>query len=231
MQRCAVVSASRHNPNGDVILWTTHHLQHAPTTDNFSQLIINIEYIFACQKEIRVWLFSRLSTRNVPSQRRSTLVILYKYGGVYMDLGMVSLKTLEHNDFNLGWEIDDVKMGSAFMQFERHHPSLLLAMKHYVADLQDVFAWQGPVLMNNTVNRYRNSYTSPKILIAPKSAFFPVPYERFGFLFRSASTTANLNFTYVLHTWNYMQMHPVKRKLEIETNSVLNRVMHENCPS
>ncbi|PON43539.1 Alpha 1,4-glycosyltransferase domain containing protein [Parasponia andersonii] len=180
------------------------------------------------------------------------LVMLYKYGGIYLDTDVVVLRDFTGLRNTVGAQSVDAiskewtRLNGAVMVFDINHPLL--------ADFLDEFAltfdgsrWghNGPYLVSRVVERVireerrtrtSSASTSYNFTVLPPQAFYPVTWHKIERIMKKPAnetekrwverTVSQLNDvgTYVLHLWRRQTMDSV-----IEEGSVVARLVSDHC--
>lgn len=173
------------------------------------------------------------------------LVVLYKYGGVYLDTDFILLKPLKGLRNCIGAQSMDLgskhwtRLNNAVLIFDMKHPLL----KRFIGE----FAWtfdgnkwghNGPYLVSRVVERLGNKRPqglSFNFTILPPMAFYPVDWIKIGGLFRKPKTRGEAKWveakllqlgdvTYGVHLWNKQSS-----GLVIEEGSVIARLVSDHC--
>ena len=90
------------------------------------------------------------------------LVLLYQYGGIYMDTDIIVVRPLESLKWNSpGWQ-DKRKINNAFLKFEKGNSFLEACLKEFSETYKEnVFGFNGPDLLTRV---YRASNWSPDVV-------------------------------------------------------------------
>ena len=180
------------------------------------------------------------------SQNLSNLIrlaMLYKYGGVYMDVDMVILRDLSGLKNAVGAQsVDGVtrqwtRLSGAVMIFDINHPILVDFLQEFATTFDgNRWGYNGPYLVSRVIGRVENMPGYDLTILRPK-AFYPVDWIRIGSLFKKPSDDNERRWvedkviemlyeggTYAVHLWNKMS-----RELKIEEGSVMARIIAERC--
>jgi len=230
LQLCAISSASLHNPNAAIIIWSTVEMTKQFANDQVSYIIMDINKILhgtplsqwhknprsKHSKYYRYFLSDALR-----------LAILYKYGGIFLDLDMISIRPIE-DEFNLGYENDEKEtVNGAMMQFTNYHTFLYFAMREFVRNYKDDWGHQGPQLLTKLTGEYGkiNSNKLDSMNVASSNLFYPIAWSDASDMFKSSPRlTRQLDTARTLHLWN-----AVTNGMPIERNSLIDRITHVNC--
>ncbi|KAG8174247.1 hypothetical protein JTE90_023416, partial [Oedothorax gibbosus] len=244
-QACAVESAARHNPSFEVFVLATS-IKTAVSSDLAKHLTIaygvrnlRIDYgsvvygtpLWNWYKS-EDWKKSQHQVVHLSDAMR--LLLLWRHGGIYLDLDVVVLQPLDQLT-NCTPSDNGINASNMFLAFSRFHPFL----KKCISDLADTydangFAANGPVLLTKNIRKLckgvKVSMETPTcgIRVLPTSVACPIPYERWKEYF-DAGTNRNMDLSqsYMIHIWNKMSS---GEKLVIGGGSLYERAMKANCP-
>ncbi|XP_043540070.1 alpha-1,4-N-acetylglucosaminyltransferase-like, partial [Chiloscyllium plagiosum] len=171
------------------------------------------------------------------------LALLWKYGGIYLDTDIISLKPLEFRNFLC--EQSSNYTNNAALGFNRFHPFTKMCLRDFV-DKYNGAAWghQGPDLMTrmlkkwcgtDNLNNFRNK-DCKGIMFLSNNWFYPVPFSNWRRFFQKNRWNNNndtiekeLSKTSGVHIWKYMIG---DRKIEIKASrSLIEYFFSEYCPS
>ncbi|OMO85125.1 hypothetical protein CCACVL1_10418 [Corchorus capsularis] len=171
------------------------------------------------------------------------LVVLYKYGGIYLDTDFIVLKSFKSLKNTIGAQSIDVvsknwtRLNNAVLIFDMNHPLLFKFIEEFALTFDgNKWGHNGPYMVSRVVYRIegRPGYN---FTILPPMAFYPVDWHKIGSLFKkpTAGAAAQLKWveaklrqlkqeTYGVHLWNKQSS-----KLIVEEGSVMGRLISENC--
>ncbi|XP_021717185.1 uncharacterized protein At4g19900-like [Chenopodium quinoa] len=169
------------------------------------------------------------------------LVILYKYGGVYLDTDMIILKDVSGLRNTIGvQELDEkkkvwVSVNNAVLIFDKQHPLLLRFLEEFNSTFDgSLWGHNGPYMATRVIkstvddSRYQFNMMSPM-------AFYPVDWYKIYKLFRNSTgkrdsewvtNTYNkiIRESYGVHLWNKMT-----RNLKIEKDGAIGKIISTYC--
>ncbi|CAA7029659.1 unnamed protein product [Microthlaspi erraticum] len=173
------------------------------------------------------------------------LVLLYKYGGIYLDTDVIIIKPLNNLHNVIGAQtVDPVtrkwsRLNNAVLIFDKNHPLL----KRFIDEFSRTFngnKWghNGPYLVSRVVARINISSSSASDLgfsVLPPSAFYPVDWTRIRGFYRAATNESESNWSrkrlthlrkhsFAVHLWNRES-----KKLKIEQGSIIHQLMSDSC--
>lgn len=170
------------------------------------------------------------------------LVLLYKYGGVYMDTDIIVVKEFSGLRNVIGAQsVDSVtkkwnRINGAVMIFDMNHPILLEFLQEFATTFDgNRWGYNGPYLVSRVIERL-GSLPAYNLTILPPKAFYPVDWNKIGRLFskpwnetESIWVENKINQlhegdTYAIHLWNKRT-----RELEIQEGSVMARIISQHC--
>ena len=171
------------------------------------------------------------------------LAVLYKYGGVYLDIDLIFLRDISGLRNAIGAQHMDpvtrrwLRLNNAVMIFDKNHPILLDFLEEFALTFDgDRWGHNGPYMVSRVVGRV-GSTPGYNLTILPPKAFYPVDWNRIGDFYKKPQNESGSVWvenkiveilyggeTYTLHLWNKRT-----RKLEIEEGSVMARVFRDHC--
>ncbi|XP_010533904.1 PREDICTED: lactosylceramide 4-alpha-galactosyltransferase [Tarenaya hassleriana] len=169
------------------------------------------------------------------------LVLLYKYGGVYLDTDVIVLKSFSNLRNAIGAQTVDSatrkwsRLNNAVLIFDKKHPLL----KRFIDEFSQTFngnKWghNGPYLVSRVVARI-NAKNTFNVSVLPPSAFYPVDWNRIGGFYRSPKNRNDAKWvhqklqhirrnSFAVHLWNRES-----RKLRIEEGSIIHQLLSDSC--
>jgi len=170
------------------------------------------------------------------------LVLLYKYGGIYLDTDVIILKSLSNLHNVIGAQtVDPVtkkwsRLNNAVLIFDKNHPLL----KRFIDEFSRTFngnKWghNGPYLVSRVITRIKISSSSDLgFSVLPPSAFYPVDWTRIKGFYRAPTNESDAwlrkrlthlrKNTFAVHLWNRES-----KKLRIEEGSIIHQLMSHSC--
>ncbi|CAL1286887.1 unnamed protein product [Larinioides sclopetarius] len=248
---CAVESAARHHPERQVRV-----LFSSPTaldlTDHFTKSLTQMDNVQLLRMDMALivegtplldwykkgkWKSSRYRTVHVSDALR--LVLLWKYGGLYLDTDVVVLRSLSHLH-NTTTTDNGKNLGSALLSFEPYHPVLQATIMDFAASYSSSeFAKNGPVLLNKHFKDrchvefvdelYVGGENNCDVEVLPFKSTYPIEYSNWQEYFRPQTTPNETAFDscYVIHVWNFLSS---GGKLVVGQNSLYEMAMKKHCP-
>ncbi|XP_051874901.1 lactosylceramide 4-alpha-galactosyltransferase-like [Pristis pectinata] len=170
------------------------------------------------------------------------IALLWKYGGIYLDTDVISLKPLEFINFTC--EQSDNYANGAALGFSRNHSFIRDCMIDYVENYDgDRWGWQGPDLITRMLKKWcrsekLNDFLNQKcqdVTFFPKDWFYPISYMNWKVYFqndtwkKNSSVEDNFANSRGVHIWNFLsgrQSNPIK-----ETRSYMEYFFKNYCPT
>ena len=109
----------------------------------------------SCENSYGPMTFNKLHLR---------LLVLYKFGGVYLDTDIISLKRLPHEYVNFLMLQQENSVSNGIMGFERNHPFLNCTINYLVANFAP-YKWGSQVFKHTTYC----VWTELQVLLGTKS--------------------------------------------------------------
>ncbi|KAK9690552.1 hypothetical protein RND81_09G137000 [Saponaria officinalis] len=174
-------------------------------------------------------------TQNLSNLLR--LVVLYKYGGVYLDTDVIIIKDISNLKNSIGIQTVETKpmnqttLNNAVLIFDKQHPMLLKFMEEFNSSFNgNIWGFNGPYLVTRVVLRHVND-TKIKINILPHMAFYPVDWTLIDEYFWKYEDEDEIKWSkeelnkvieksYGVHLWN-----KITHTLKIENGSILEFVI------
>ncbi|PWA93956.1 glycosyltransferase, DXD sugar-binding motif protein [Artemisia annua] len=165
------------------------------------------------------------------------LVVLYKYGGVYLDTDFILLKDFSGLCNAIGAQSATrsgnwTRLNNAVLIFDKEHPLLYKFIEEFALTFNgNKWGYNGPYLVSRVVERWPNS----NISVLPPAVFYQVDWTRIGGLFRRPENQAHRKWveakvvqlkekSHGIHLWNKQS-----RRLKIEDESIMARLVSDHC--
>nr|XP_033772098.1 alpha-1,4-N-acetylglucosaminyltransferase-like isoform X2 [Geotrypetes seraphini]XP_033772110.1 alpha-1,4-N-acetylglucosaminyltransferase-like isoform X2 [Geotrypetes seraphini]XP_033772117.1 alpha-1,4-N-acetylglucosaminyltransferase-like isoform X2 [Geotrypetes seraphini]XP_033772127.1 alpha-1,4-N-acetylglucosaminyltransferase-like isoform X2 [Geotrypetes seraphini]XP_033772134.1 alpha-1,4-N-acetylglucosaminyltransferase-like isoform X2 [Geotrypetes seraphini]XP_033772144.1 alpha-1,4-N-ace len=163
------------------------------------------------------------------------LAVIWKYGGIYMDTDIVSLKPVQEINF---LAVQDYQIvNSAILGFQKHHQFLWDCMEDFVKNYRGgIWGHQGPGLVTRMIERHcgmtvfkgTEDIICRDFSILNTQRFYPVPYQTWERYFQVWNPKDSFNNSYALHLWNFMNKN--NKRVIIGSNSVVENLFMKRCP-
>ncbi|KAF3325202.1 lactosylceramide 4-alpha-galactosyltransferase [Carex littledalei] len=176
-------------------------------------------------------------TQNISNLIR--LLVLYKYGGIYIDTDVIVMKSMYGLKNCIGAQtVDSVtrnwtRLNNAVMIFDKKHPVVLEFISEFASTFDgNKWGHNGPYLVSRVVRRVTN-----QVVVLPPIAFYPVDWSRIGGLFRGPGSQSKHESqwmreklqwiqkeSYAVHLWNRES-----KGMKLEKGSIIQRIMLDSC--
>ncbi|XP_078266254.1 alpha-1,4-N-acetylglucosaminyltransferase-like [Rhinoraja longicauda] len=169
------------------------------------------------------------------------LAVLWKYGGIYLDTDIISMKPLPFGKFTCPQSSDMINNGA--MGFHhRHHPFLWNCMNDFVANyIGHIWGQQGPQLITRVLKSCcQEEYLGPfigkecnGISVWIINRFYPITYPSWRKYFspmENKNMEQTFSATYGAHVWNSMNSNNAK-KIVAGSGSLIERLFQLYCPT
>ncbi|KMT00982.1 hypothetical protein BVRB_9g222450 [Beta vulgaris subsp. vulgaris] len=178
-------------------------------------------------------------TQNLSNLLR--LVILYKYGGVYLDTDMIILKDLSELKNSIGVQELDARrknwnsVNNAVLIFDKEHPLLLRFMEEFNSTFDgSLWGYNGPYMATRIIKKILHD-TRYQFNVMSPMAFYPVDWFNIHKFYKNPTVKNDTDWanemyykvnkeSYGVHLWN-----KVSRSLNIEQGSIIGRLISEHC--
>uniref|UniRef100_H3B0R8 Alpha 1,4-glycosyltransferase domain-containing protein n=2 Tax=Latimeria chalumnae TaxID=7897 RepID=H3B0R8_LATCH len=248
---CAVESAARIYPERPVLLFmkglpAPNRTAHSQAIDLLSKirnvfvLPLNFKVIFNCTP-LQSW-YDKVIPENEMywthvSSDASRLALIWKYGGIYLDSDVISMRPIPEENFLAAQSSRYSSNG--VLGFREHHPFVWDSMKDFVENY-DGNSWghQGPELMTRMLNKLCTlpTFEGPQedaacqnISFLQPNRFYPIPYSEWEKFFMVLDPFPDFNQSYALHLWNFMNNKGLK--VEPGSNHLIEKLFIKYCPT
>ncbi|XP_059806165.1 alpha-1,4-N-acetylglucosaminyltransferase-like isoform X1 [Hypanus sabinus] len=169
------------------------------------------------------------------------LALLWKYGGIYLDTDIISLRSLLFDNFTC-LESTGYYNNAALGFHQKNHDFIWNCFNDFVANYDgDLWGQQGPRLITRVLKRWCNTddliaaagSTCNGISLLNLSRFYPVPYsswEKFYAPWKKEDIEHTFSATYGVHIWNFMNSDK-KRKVVAGSGSLIEYFFRMHCPT
>ncbi|NXA13653.1 A4GAT galactosyltransferase, partial [Sapayoa aenigma] len=164
------------------------------------------------------------------------IVLMWKFGGIYLDTDFIVLKNLQNLTNALGIQNED-ELNGAFLSFKPKHMFMELCMKDFVKNYNGwIWGCQGPHLLTRVFKEWCSiqtiqSMSCKGVSALPPEAVYPIPWQDWRKLFETISALELhklLKNTYAVHVWNKMSH---RTRLEIPSQALLAQLYSQFCPA
>ncbi|KAK7327917.1 hypothetical protein VNO77_22010 [Canavalia gladiata] len=220
------------------------------TSNGFKVMALapDFNYIFK-NTHAEVW-FNRLKQGNVNPGEVSLgqnlsnllrLVLLYKFGGIYIDADVMVLKSFSKLRNTIGAQNLDAKTGkwtrlnNAVLIFDKKHPLLFKFIQEFALTFDgNKWGHNGPYLISRVVSRVSGT-PGFNFTLLPPSAFYPVDWRGITSLFTRPRDEFHSKWlvkkmeqihreSFALHLWNRQS-----RKLKVVKGSIVDSIISSCC--
>ncbi|KAI5142258.1 Centrosomal Protein Of 70 Kda [Manis pentadactyla] len=213
---CAVESAAKIYPEQPVVLFMKglNNSTQLPTNSTYRALsllsAIDNVFLFPLDME-RLFLF----TINASAERHCLhissdacrLAIIWKYGGIYMDTDVISIRPIPEENF-LAAQSSRYSSNGVF-GFLPHHPFLWECMENFVEHYNsDIWGNQGPNLMTRMLRLWCKLRD----------------FQEWRHYYEVWDPELSFNYSYALHLWNYMNHN--KKVVVRGSNTLVENLYH-----
>ncbi|XP_006883418.1 PREDICTED: alpha-1,4-N-acetylglucosaminyltransferase [Elephantulus edwardii] len=163
------------------------------------------------------------------------LALIWKYGGIYMDTDVISIKPIPEENFLAAQGSQESSNG--VFGFIPHHPFLWACMENFVEHYNsDIWGNQGPHLMTRMLKlwcRLRDFHevsdlSCLNISFLHPQRFYPISYPQWRRYYDVWDREPSFNHSYALHLWNYMNQE--KRPVVRGSNTLVENLFRKYCP-
>ncbi|CAJ1961626.1 unnamed protein product [Sphenostylis stenocarpa] len=166
------------------------------------------------------------------------LALLYKFGGAYIDLDVMVLKSFSKLRNTIGAQNFDAKTGqwsrlnNAVLIFDKKHPLLFKFIEEFALTFDgNKWGHNGPYLISRVVSRV-NGRPGFNFTVLPPSAFYPVDWRGITGLFRDEIRSKWLvnkmkqirKESFAVHLWNRHS-----RNLTVVKGSIVDSIISSCC--
>ncbi|XP_028918811.1 alpha-1,4-N-acetylglucosaminyltransferase [Ornithorhynchus anatinus] len=250
---CAVESASRIYRDRPVVFFLkglNGNLSHLPSnsTNKALSLLSRIANVFLFPLDMKTLLqetplstwYSQINPQAQKnwlhiSSDASRLAVVWKFGGIYMDTDVISIRPIPSENFLAGQSSRDSSNG--VFGFVRHHPFLWQCMENFVENYNgDVWGHQGPALMTRVLELWCNltdfqevtDLRCQNLSFLHPHRFYPIFYPQWKLFYEVWAQQPTFNDSYALHLWNYMNQE--KMVMVPGSNTLVENLYRNHCP-
>ncbi|KAF4533307.1 hypothetical protein B566_EDAN004428 [Ephemera danica] len=253
-QACAVESAARLHPEADVYLLLLSpaaalNLSANPSVQVLLEHYINVHVLYVHLEDyfrdslLEKWY--QIGTLRASQYQQShtsdafRFFTLWKYGGTYLDLDIVLIKSLKGLRNFAGAE-SNLDIAAGVLNFEPAQNNLALEC---VLEIRDNFRgddWgsNGPGVITRVLQRrcatrrvnLMNRERCDGFLVMPPYAFYPVTWKKWKLYFDEAHsdlTMRSLNQSYGIHVWNKFS---ITKQVRVGSKQPYGLVAQQFCP-
>lgn len=169
------------------------------------------------------------------SSDASRLAIIWKYGGIYMDTDVISIRPIPEENF-LAAQSSQYSSNGVF-GFLPHHPFLWECMENFVEHYNsDIWGNQGPSLMTRMLRLWCklrdfqevSDFRCLNLSFLHPQRFYPISYPEWRRYYEVWDKDLSFNDSYALHLWNYMNNEG--RTVVRGSNTLVENLCRKHCP-
>ncbi|XP_037382565.1 alpha-1,4-N-acetylglucosaminyltransferase [Talpa occidentalis] len=163
------------------------------------------------------------------------LAIIWKYGGIYMDTDVISIRPIPEQNF-LAAQSSRFSSNGVF-GFLPQHPFLWECMENFVEHYNSrIWGKQGPDLLTRmlkiwcTLTDFQDvsDLKCSNLSFLHPERFYPISYRQWMRYYEVWDTDPSFNNSYALHLWNYMNQ---KGKTVVKgSNTLVENLYRKYCP-
>ncbi|XP_048190403.1 alpha-1,4-N-acetylglucosaminyltransferase [Perognathus longimembris pacificus] len=167
------------------------------------------------------------------------LAVVWKYGGVYMDTDLISLRPVPDENFVAAQGSGSCSNG--VFGFEPRHPFLWACMENFVEHYNSrVWGNQGPLLMTRMLRvrcrlgafprRGRGDLRCGDLSVLHPDRFYPIPFRQWGRYYQVWDPPdPAFRASYALHLWNFMNRRE-RKTVRPGSGTLAERLYRRHCP-
>ncbi|KAH8331234.1 hypothetical protein KR067_013075, partial [Drosophila pandora] len=257
-QACAIESAALHNRNSEVFVLFVGSTERIPG-DAHPLIEIISSYLNVHFRSLDIWSYAAgtpleswlkkgdlFTSKYLFSHLSDFLrfLTLYRFGGVYLDMDVVVLQTLDRLPPNCVGAEDSGSINSAVIKIAATSTGHNIA-KLFLYDLRDNFngsLWgnNGPGVVTRVSQKLCKTHEIPRIYLRyarcsgirvfSPSAFYAVHWSKWQDFFDSdklEKTMVAMEHSYVAHVWNHMSKNWI---LTATSKNAYRKITEKNCP-
>ncbi|XP_042521689.1 alpha-1,4-N-acetylglucosaminyltransferase [Dipodomys spectabilis] len=171
------------------------------------------------------------------SSDASRLAIIWKYGGIYMDTDIISLRPIPEANF-LAAQGSRSSSNGVF-GFEPRHPFLWACMENFVEHYNShLWGNQGPLLMTRMLRvRCRlgdfqelGDLKCQNVSFLHPQRFYPIPFREWRRYYQVWDPPhPSFPASYALHLWNFMNRRE-RKTVQAGSNTLAEHLYRQHCP-
>ncbi|XP_010212002.1 PREDICTED: alpha-1,4-N-acetylglucosaminyltransferase [Tinamus guttatus] len=250
---CSVESAARIYPDRPVILFMKGLNNETALDSNSSYAAFSLlssmsnVFIFPLQMEIlfeNTPLLQWYKEVNPEQEKNwvhissdaSRLALIWKYGGIYMDTDVISIRPIPEASF-LAAQKSQFSSNGIF-GFPSYHKFVWDCMNNFVLKYNGrIWGNQGPFLMTRMLKAICNltdfvgleDHRCHNISFLNPQRFYPIPYPAWKKYYEVWNKDPNFNHSYALHLWNFMNRN--QKVVVAGSNTLAEKLYKTYCPT
>ncbi|XP_069830057.1 alpha-1,4-N-acetylglucosaminyltransferase-like [Dendropsophus ebraccatus] len=165
------------------------------------------------------------------------LALIWKYGGIYMDTDIISLRPIPHENF-LAAEYPRTSSNGAF-GFSARHNFTWKCMEDFVQNYDgEIWGNQGPFLFTRVIRKLcdlpefegAEDISCGNISFLNPQRFYPIAYGYWRDLYAVWDPLPSFSDSFAVHLWNYMNQFE-NRTMVPGSNTLVEHLYKKHCPS
>ncbi|XP_078523929.1 alpha-1,4-N-acetylglucosaminyltransferase [Lissotriton helveticus] len=169
------------------------------------------------------------------SSDASRLAIIWKFGGIYMDTDIISIRRIPMENF-LAAQHQNFSSNGIF-SFSPQHGFAWDCMNNFVKKYNgNLWGNQGPFLFTRILKNWcsfplfngKEDGLCQNISILNPQRFYPIGYPSWRLYYKVWKTNPTFNESYALHLWNYMNSEG--RSVVAGSNTLVEHLYKTYCP-
>ncbi|XP_004625044.1 alpha-1,4-N-acetylglucosaminyltransferase [Octodon degus] len=250
---CAVESAAKTYPEQPVVFFMKglNHSTQPPSNSSHPglSLLSAMDNVFLSPLDLnRLFedtpLFSWYTHINSKAEKHwlhvssdaSRLAIIWKYGGIYMDTDVISIRPIPEENF-LAAQSSQVSSNGVF-GFLPHHPFLWECMENFVEHYNShIWGNQGPILITRMLRLWcklrdfqeLSDHRCQNMSFLHPHRFYPISFSHWKRYYEVWDTEPTFNNSYALHLWNHMNQG--KKTVIKGSNTLVENLYRKYCPT
>ncbi|KAM9127834.1 alpha-1,4-N-acetylglucosaminyltransferase-like [Pangshura tecta] len=170
------------------------------------------------------------------SSDASRLALIWKYGGIYMDTDVISIRPIPVANF-LAAQASQFSSNGIF-GFPHHHWFIWDCIKDFVQNYNGrIWGNQGPFLMTRRLRALCNltnfhnveDQSCQNISFLHPQRFYPIPYQAWRQNYEVWDTNPDFNDSYALQLWNFMNKE--HKPVVAGSNVLVENLYKTYCPT
>ena len=242
-QLCVIESASKHHPSYVINVWTVSpKLQNDPNFvliqkkyQNIDLVNIDVKIFIEKLQLKKIWNKFKNSKCYVTHCNALRILILKKFGGIYLDLDALVIKTFPNSENFIGFNeigINEFELAGGVMKFQINHSIVQEMILELSKSFDDTCTSNGPDLIKKVVKnlcegKLENCHN---LTIFDPYVFYPIPHFQWEELYGinpKIDYSILTKFSYSVNLWNKLGL-PIERAPK---SSVIRKLAEENCPN
>ncbi|XP_063297724.1 alpha-1,4-N-acetylglucosaminyltransferase-like [Pelobates fuscus] len=164
------------------------------------------------------------------------LALIWKYGGIYMDTDIISIRSIPENNFLAAQFSQDSSNG--IFGLSPHHNFTWSGMEDFVKNYNGaIWGHQGPQLFTRVLKKFCDipKFTAVEdvncgnISFLHPQRFYPISYPNWRRYFQTWDKFPTFNDSYALHLWN--KMNKEHRTMVPGSNTLVEHLYQQHCPT